>query len=444
MLNNKVRLGDLIEVLTDYHANGAYKKLKENVELLDDEDYALMVRTTNFENNDFHDSVKYISEHAYNFLEKSKVYPNDLIMNKIANAGSIYLMPDLQRPVSLAMNLFLIRINEKLANPIYVYLYLKINEQYVKQFANGSVTKTITKEAVRNLEIFLPSREEQDIVVEQYLSLDNKINLNLKINQNLESITQAIFKSWFIDFDVVRAKIQAKQESKDSELAAMCVISGKSEEELQQMPEEDFAELQATAALFPDELVESELGEVPAGWEKIPFDQIAKAKKGKNITKKNTSSGNIPVVAGGLKPAYFHNEYNVEGPVVTISASGANAGYVNLYQQNIWASDCSFISKDETTSIYTIYTFLKIKQNEITKMQQGAAQPHVYPKDLKRLIFPKIPGCLILKFEEFSQKIFSKIHVNDLENNALNSIKEIILPKFFSGEVVIHKRAELE
>lgn len=150
------------------------------------------------------------------------------------------------------------------------------------------------------------------------------------------------------------------------------------------------------------------------------------------------------MVAGGLKPAYFHNEYNVEGPVVTISASGANAGYVNLYQQNIWASDCSFISKDETTSIYTIYTFLKIKQNEITKMQQGAAQPHVYPKDLKRLIFPKIPGCLILKFEEFSQKIFSKIHVNDLENNALNSIKEIILPKFFSGEVVIHKRAELE
>ncbi|RVT47661.1 restriction endonuclease subunit S, partial [Acinetobacter indicus] len=110
MSSNKVRLGDLIEVLTDYHANGAYKKLKENVELLDDEDYALMVRTTNFENNDFNDSVKYINEHAYNFLEKSKVYPNDLIMNKIANAGSIYLMPDLQRPVSLAMNLFLIRM----------------------------------------------------------------------------------------------------------------------------------------------------------------------------------------------------------------------------------------------------------------------------------------------------------------------------------------------
>ncbi|MFD2017290.1 restriction endonuclease subunit S [Vibrio olivae] len=184
MKYNKVPLGDLITVLTDYHANGAYQKLKENVELLDDEDYALMVRTTNFESNDFSDSLKFISEHAYNFLEKSKVYGGDLIMNKIANAGSIYLMPDLKRPVSLAMNLFLIRVDEQKANPVYVYIFLKINEAYVKQFANGSVTKTITKDAVRNLEISLPPREVQNEIANQYNSLSKKIAVNSRINKS--------------------------------------------------------------------------------------------------------------------------------------------------------------------------------------------------------------------------------------------------------------------
>ena len=123
-----VKLGDLLELLTDYHANGAYKKLKANVELLDEPDHAIMIRTTNFEQNDFSSNLKYINKHAYEFLAKSKVYPNDIIMNKIANAGSSYFMPDLKVPVSLAMNLFLLRVDTDLVNPTYLYIYLKIND----------------------------------------------------------------------------------------------------------------------------------------------------------------------------------------------------------------------------------------------------------------------------------------------------------------------------
>lgn len=113
MENNSVSfttLGNLIELLTDYHANGAYEKLKENVNLLDKENHAVMIRTTNFEANDFTNNLIYIDEHAYEFLKKSKVYTSDLIMNKIANPGTVYFMPNLSKPVSLGMNLFLIRI----------------------------------------------------------------------------------------------------------------------------------------------------------------------------------------------------------------------------------------------------------------------------------------------------------------------------------------------
>ena len=434
MLNNKVRLGDLIEVLTDYHANGAYKKLKENVELLDDEDYALMVRTTNFENNDFHDSVKYISEHAYNFLEKSKVYPNDLIMNKIANAGSIYLMPDLQRPVSLAMNLFLIRVNEKLANPVYVYLYLKINEQYVKQFANGSVTKTITKEAVRNLEIFLPSREEQDIVVEHYLALDNKINLNLKINQNLESIAQAVFKSWFIDFDPVRAKITAKREGKDTELAAMCVISGKSEAELEQMAEDDFAELQATAALFPDELVGSELGEVPKGWSVSKVDDILKRIKIKKRFKKNDVNefGQTFVLEQGsnIILGFHDNEGNIsaskEEPAFIF---GDHTCITRLMLSNFDVSENVIaVTGKERNSYWTYYAI-----KDLQKFQE-------YRRHWMELTSKQVVVADVRLTDYFAKKV--KILHEDIEyslreNLVLMNLRNTLLPKLLSGEISV-------
>jgi type I restriction enzyme S subunit len=109
----KITLGDFIDVITDYHANGAYEKLKENVCLKYEPDFAIMIRTLNFESNDFKSNLIYLNEKEYNYLSKTKVYPYDLAMNKIANPGSVYLMPDLNKPVSLAMNLFLIRFNKK-------------------------------------------------------------------------------------------------------------------------------------------------------------------------------------------------------------------------------------------------------------------------------------------------------------------------------------------
>lgn len=195
-------LGTVITTLTDYHANGSYKRLKENVELMDDENYAIMIRTTNFEQNSFEQrSFKYITKEAYEFLEKSKVYPNDILMNKIANAGSVYLMPRTNKPVSLAMNLFLIRFNEKVINQQFAYYFLKNYESYIKTRASGSVTKTITKDNVRNLEIAYPTLEKQQKIISIIAELEDKIEKNKRMNSVLEQMAQTIFKQWFIDFE---------------------------------------------------------------------------------------------------------------------------------------------------------------------------------------------------------------------------------------------------
>lgn len=128
-------------------------------------------------------------------------------------------------------------------------------------------------------------------------------------------------------------------------------------------------------------------------WPMVEMGAIANIEKGSAITKKDTLEGRVPVIAGGQTPAYYHSESNRYGEVITISASGAYAGYVNYFDTPIFASDCSTIqSKDSNrTSTKYIYYVLKAKQDDIYSFQQGGGQPHVYPKDLKTLRIPHPP-----------------------------------------------------
>ncbi|EIL8370201.1 restriction endonuclease subunit S [Vibrio alginolyticus] len=193
----EITLGDYIEVLTDYHANGAYEKLKANVELKSEKDFAVMIRTLNFERGDFEKELIYINEKEYNFLSKSKVYPGDILMNKIADAGSVYCMPDLNCPVSLAMNLFLIRLKPSL-NQKFMYYMMKFYEPYIKLYANGAATLTITKNSVRNLKFNVPGRDTQDKIVALVSAYDDLIVNNLKRIKLLEEMVQITYEEWFV------------------------------------------------------------------------------------------------------------------------------------------------------------------------------------------------------------------------------------------------------
>ena len=159
---------EIISILTDYHANGSYKILKDNVELLDFKEYALMIRTTDLENNNFIQGVKYINEKAYNFLKKTKIFGGELIINKIGSAGNVYLMPYLNIPVSLGMNQFMIRLKKDYSN---IFYYKLLTTEYytnvIKSNVQGAVTKTITKEAIKNIDIIIPPIELQNKFAER-------------------------------------------------------------------------------------------------------------------------------------------------------------------------------------------------------------------------------------------------------------------------------------
>jgi len=128
-------------------------------------------------------------------------------------------------------------------------------------------------------------------------------------------------------------------------------------------------------------------------WELKPLGEIADIRKGELITEETITSGDIPVIAGGKKPAYYHSRSNRVGKTVTISSSGASAGYVGFYDSPIFASDCSTISENSRYSINFLYFVLHMRQSEIYRVQTGGAQPHIHPNDLRPMTIrlPKVP-----------------------------------------------------
>jgi type I restriction enzyme S subunit len=143
-------------------------------------------------------------------------------------------------------------------------------------------------------------------------------------------------------------------------------------------------------------------------------------------------------VAGGLQPAYFHNQSNVSQPAVTISASGANAGFVRLYLEDIWASDCSYINSEVSEYVFFWYLFLSNNQEKIYSMQQGAAQPHIYPSDLMRLKLCAPQKSELFKiFEVTASPLFSQILCLERQNKLLTEIRDSLLPRLISGELDI-------
>ena len=128
---------------------------------------------------------------------------------------------------------------------------------------------------------------------------------------------------------------------------------------------------------------------------------------------------------------------NALGPVVTVSASGANAGYVALYYTDIWASDCSYLSVAENLEIWFLYLSMKSRQTEITGMQLGAAQPHVYPKHLERLSFVFPPANLRNLFHESVDASFRQIATFEKQNQKLAEARDLLLPRLMNGEIMV-------
>ncbi|MCQ2764145.1 restriction endonuclease subunit S [Helicobacter pylori] len=322
----KVRLGDILELLTDYHANGSYEILKNNVTLLKNVDFAIMIRTTNFENNDFKNDLIYIDKKAYEFLSKSKVFAGDILVNKIANAGTAYFMPKLNQPVSLGMNLFLLRIKPSYNN-LFIFKQIANYERVLKTFANGSATKTITKNVIKNLLIPLPPLNEQIAIANILSDVDHYLYSLDALILKKESVKKAL------SFELLSQRKRLKGFNQ--------------------------------------------------AWQRVRLGDIAEIKRGVRITKNELDVfGKYPVVSGGVGFLGYTNNFNRYENTITIAQYGT-AGYVNFQKNKFWANDvcfCVYPNKDVIKNVF-LYYFLKVNQNYLYEISNRNATPYSISKD---------------------------------------------------------------
>ncbi len=171
-------------------------------------------------------------------------------------------------------------------------------------------------------------------------------------------------------------------------------------------------------------------------WEAIKLGDICDIRKGQLITEKTATGGEFPVIAGGINPSYFHNRPNRANNTITISASGANAGFVSFHKYPIFASDCSTIEDKGTFNILYLFFVLQLSQQQIFKLQTGGAQPHVYPEHLK-------PLELILPQDFSEQDAIAKILIDideelsflEKQMNKYKLIKQGMLQTLLTGKI---------
>jgi len=258
-----------------------------------------LIRSQNIHNFGFKsDGLVFINAEAANKLRNVVVEPNDVLLNITGDSvARVCLAKKEHLPARVNQHVAIVRPDENEFDPRYLCYQLsspKLQAHLLSIAAVGATRNALTKGMIENLEVIKPPLSIQKEIAEVLESVDKKIEINRQINQTLEQIAQAMFKSWFVDFEPTRAKIAAKEAGGDQaaiEQAAMCAISGKTSDQLNQSPPETLAQLKATAALFPDALVDSELGEIPEGWEVKEIKQLAeKISKGTTPTKSDEAT----------------------------------------------------------------------------------------------------------------------------------------------------------
>ncbi len=350
---------------------------------------------------------------------------------------------------------------------------LKLNNQYLKAYfdssffqgilgswaGSGSTRAYLGITAQLKLPIIVPPIERQYAIAEQLFSINKKIDLNRQTNQTLEQIAQALFKSWFVDFEPTRAKIAAKEAGaspEEIERAAMCAISGKTPDQLAKLPPETQQNLKTTAALFPDALVDSELGEIPAGWEVGTLADLCRLNESswseKNAPEEvnyvdlaNTKNGIIEEVqrySWSDAPSRARRILKAGDTIIgTVRPGNRSFTLIGTNEQVLTAST-GFAVLSPKKKEYVELLYIASTSNEsidrLAHLADGGAYPAVRPDVVTQLEIVIPSNDLIEIFSKLNRPVFTQLKDNLDENSTLKNLRDTLLPKLLSGEIVLN------
>ena len=329
--------------------------------------------------------------------EKYILKENDIVFARTGNStGRSYFYEKQHGTFVYAGFLIKFSLDPNKVNPriMKYYTHSKPYFDWVNSFDTGATRGNINAKTYGDMEIELPSRKVQDKIVSILSSLDRKIELNNKINADLEEMAQTIFKNWFVDFEP-----------------------------------------------FKDgEFVDSELGMIPEGWKVGTLDEIFSLKYGKNLsTSMILEKGDYPVYGANGIIGYY-NEYNCDKYSVLVTSRGNGSGDVSrTHHPQSFITNNSFVVEPLEHYKYIKLPFINGLFNiiDFKSYCSGSAQPQLTNKAMRNICIISPPMELVIKYCEILETLFSHIECVIDENSRLSLLRDTLLPRLMSGELEV-------
>lgn len=323
----------------------------------------------------------------------------DILLTTVGTIGESAIIKEENINFELQRSVAIIRVNTEILLPDFLYYVTKsrIFKSQADGLVRGSVQKCLFIGAIGEIKIPVPSLQEQEKIVNILSSLDDKIELNNEINKTLEEMAKSIFKRWFVDFE---------------------------------FPNEDGQPYKSSSG----EMVESELGMIPKGWEIGTLDNIGTFKNGKKIRSELRDDNGKYIIYGSNGIIGKTNEVLQNNNCIILGRVGAYCGSVQLSLEPCWITDNAIIATAKEEK-YLPYLHRFLLNYPLRESAGGSAQPLINQSILKS-IQTSIPTYdLFEKYDNISKEILFKINQNIKENNKLSEIRDSLLPKLMSGEI---------
>lgn len=403
-------------------------------------------------------------------LARYQVKTGDIIYSRRGDVEKCALISERENGWLCGTGCILIRVGNSDISPEFLHAYLShpLVRAWIVRHAIGATMPNLNTTILSKLPVLIPSKKARKSIQENWTNLTKKILINSKVNQTLEQMAQALFKSWFIDFEPIKAKIailEAGGSQEDATLAAMMAISGKNTDSLtifEQEHPEKYAELRATAELFPSAMQKSELGEIPEGWaidnlgKIIEFNPKRILKKGinapyldmKNVPVKGHSVQEVLCreVTSGTK---FKNGDTLLARITPCLENGKTA-FVDFLSSNEtvgWGSTefiVMRIKRDLPLSIsYFIARLESFRITAIQSMQGTSGRQRADAGVLQNIPWVIPPDELLVKFGKFSNFVIDNNRIKHNQNTLLSQLRDTLLPKLLSGEITLQEAEEI-
>ncbi|HBN9744976.1 restriction endonuclease subunit S [Pseudomonas aeruginosa] len=333
------------------------------------------------------------------------------------------------------------------------YLHYFLQYADIQSYLTGAVMPKLTQGNLNRIPVRYPEPDYQKQIVQLLGFFDRKIDLNRHINQTLEAMAQAIFKSWFVDFDPVKAKIAAIEQGQDPLRAAMRAISGKNDAKLDQMPREHHDQLAATAALFPDAMEESELGEIPKGWavgtladlchlnpeswsartlpDTVRYVDLANAKVGEISEVQSLGGKDIPSRARRIL------RY---GDTIVGTVRPGNRSFALIGEDGLTGSTGFAVLRPKSAHWLEFVHLVATSEANIERLAHladGGAYPAVRPEIVVQEDVAIPTKSIVQAFSQHVKPLFAKILSNRKSAVSLAELRDTLLPKLLSGEISV-------